>query len=1226
MSEGGGMDGRPRLDAEGWFKRGWAFHRAELWEEAIACYDRALELEPRSAPGWMNKGVALCFLGRFGDALTCFEEARRLGLPQAGELIALCRQKLSEQVDPPAAPPRALSVDRDTAGGGASADRPPDEIRLFISSTFHDLEAEREHLIKQVFPELRRLCRERGVAFTEIDLRWGITEEESRQGKVLKTCLDEIDRCRPYFIGMLGSRYGWTPSLDEVARNAELLEAHPWVHEAATYGLSATEIEIVHGVLRKPWQAEHAFFYFRDGGAALPGDAGAADGDAAKLAGLKERIRASRRPVREGVADVETLGRLVYDDLLGVIDRDYPPQSGVTPLARERRAHEAFAASRRRVYVADTALLQRLDAHVAGDEPALVVTGEAGAGKSALLANWSADYARRHRDAFVVAHYVSADSAGADSVGLMRRVMREIRSRYHSDEDVPTTAQEVERQFPAWLARVRGEKLVLLLDAVDQLVDDGASLAWLPARLPPQIRLVVAGLPGPALETLRGRGCRELTVRPLGADERRTLITSFLAEYRKALSGEQTARVSASPHCENPLFLRTVLEELRVFGSFKELDARIDFYLSAADLPSLFQRVLERFEDDFRADFVRELMPLLWATRRGLAESEFLEMTGRSRLELSTVLAALEYHLLRRDGLLTFSHEHLRQATAAKYLPQPNQQADAHARLAAYFQPQPASFRRDDELPWQLQQAGAWEQLRDCLADMSRTPMLGLFDGREYELLGYWNALGDRADMVAACREGLAAYEAQEPEADELYARYNRLGLLLRLSGHYGAAADVLQRSVSLTDRGDASDHHQVASALHNLALVQQAAGAYDEAEQLERRALAIRERHGADDPETATCLNVLGTLLKDKGDYVAAEPVLRRALAIRDRVHGPADPATATVANNLAVLLGAVGRYAQAHELLRRVVQISEQRLGTEHPDTGRALTNLGMLACQRGSLDAEPILRRGLEIHERALGPNHPDTAHSLEALATLFYERHDLAAAEGLVRRALAIHEQVLGPDHPATAASLDRLAGVLDERGDLDGAESLYRRALTAKERTHGPDHASTALTLSNLGYLLLKKGDDAAAEPLLERALAIRERALGPDHMGTAQSLTNLAGLRGLRGDHAGAEPLLRRAVEISERTPGPEHPQTALIIGQLAVTRHWQRDYAEAEALHRRALAIQEKTRPAHPDTANTLQALARLLARRGETTAARELWSRATRISEQTPGPGHPK
>ena len=79
------------------------------------------------------------------------------------------------------------------------------EIRLFISSTFKDLEIERQLLVNNVFPKIRDFCRLRGVAFTEIDLRWGITDEEAKAYKVMKICLDEVDRCAnfpPFFIGL----------------------------------------------------------------------------------------------------------------------------------------------------------------------------------------------------------------------------------------------------------------------------------------------------------------------------------------------------------------------------------------------------------------------------------------------------------------------------------------------------------------------------------------------------------------------------------------------------------------------------------------------------------------------------------------------------------------------------------------------------------------------------------------------------------------------------------------------------------------------------------------------------------------------------------------------------------------------------------------------------------------------------------------------------------------
>ena len=50
-------------------------------------------------------------------------------------------------------------------------------FRIFVSSTFDDLEAERNALQQHVFPRLRELCYASGARFHAIDLRCGLSEE-----------------------------------------------------------------------------------------------------------------------------------------------------------------------------------------------------------------------------------------------------------------------------------------------------------------------------------------------------------------------------------------------------------------------------------------------------------------------------------------------------------------------------------------------------------------------------------------------------------------------------------------------------------------------------------------------------------------------------------------------------------------------------------------------------------------------------------------------------------------------------------------------------------------------------------------------------------------------------------------------------------------------------------------------------------------------------------------
>jgi hypothetical protein len=62
-------------------------------------------------------------------------------------------------------------------------------FRVFISSTFSDLKAERDALQSRVFPRLQELCQRHGARFQAIDLRWGISQEASRDQQTMNICL-----------------------------------------------------------------------------------------------------------------------------------------------------------------------------------------------------------------------------------------------------------------------------------------------------------------------------------------------------------------------------------------------------------------------------------------------------------------------------------------------------------------------------------------------------------------------------------------------------------------------------------------------------------------------------------------------------------------------------------------------------------------------------------------------------------------------------------------------------------------------------------------------------------------------------------------------------------------------------------------------------------------------------------------------------------------------------
>ena len=74
-------------------------------------------------------------------------------------------------------------------------------------------------MVDTVFPAIKEICRDHGVYFLPYDLRWGITEEQKKNGQVVDVCLSAIKRCKPFFIGLLGERYGSKPNPDDLINN-----------------------------------------------------------------------------------------------------------------------------------------------------------------------------------------------------------------------------------------------------------------------------------------------------------------------------------------------------------------------------------------------------------------------------------------------------------------------------------------------------------------------------------------------------------------------------------------------------------------------------------------------------------------------------------------------------------------------------------------------------------------------------------------------------------------------------------------------------------------------------------------------------------------------------------------------------------------------------------------------------------------------------------------------
>jgi tetratricopeptide (TPR) repeat protein len=988
------------------------------------------------------------------------------------------------------------------------------------------MQRERDELVKFVFPKLRKLCERRGVGWGYVDLRWGITEEQTAEGSVLPICMDEIKRCRPYFIGVLGERYGWVP--DDIPRG--LAEREPWL--AAYSGRSVTELEMLHGVLNDPGMAEHAFFYFRDPGylKKLPPEQRASFGENAseeeinrlgeaearrraearkrKLDGLKERIRRSGFPVLENYEDPGTFGDAVLRDLTSVIDRLYPEGSLPDPLDREAKEHETYARSRAQVYIGRKAYTDRLDAHArSGDRP-LVLLGESGSGKSALLANWAIRYRAEHPDDPVIMHFIGAAPGSTDWAAMLRRVMGELKRRFGIRDEIPDKPDALRLAFANWLSMAASHgRVILILDALNQLDDrDGAQeLAWLPPHIPENIRIYLSTLPGRPLDELASRGWSSLTVEPLLPGERKKLIADYLALSARALGAKHTDLVAGAPQCGNPLFLRVLLDELQQFGEHERLGERIAYYLGARDIPALYGLVLGRCEDDYernRPGLVRCAMTLLWAARRGLSETELLEMLGEDGGPLpgaywSPLFLALEQSLLSRGGLIGFFHDYLRQAVESRYLAGETAKKEAHLRIAEYYAKQEGvSARKADELPWQLARAKDWERLCALLGDTVFFEAVWELDG--FDAKAYWAQL----EKESPCR----MTDAYAKALDEPGLFPDHVWTIATLFGDTGHNAEALRLRSHITERArKAGDLRKLQMALGNQGVSLIDLGSLDEAMKLFKE----EERICVELGDMNVLKNSLGNqanILRTRGDMEGAMALQKR----KERICLELDDqeSLAGAYNDEAIILddqgdfrGALALYQKGEQIYRRLGNRSE--LATVMMNQSSSLYALGDLA------GAMALLKK-CEAICRELG----DMQGLVDALgnqANNLFARGDNGGAMALYAEAADICRRI--GNRMLLQRTLGNQANILHAGGDLEDAMEL----LEEKERicVELGYKAGLAVAYGNKALILKDWGRfDEATDLYLKEEKICRELK---DRVGLQRSLGNRANiLRALR--------------------------------------------------------------------------------------------------------------
>jgi tetratricopeptide (TPR) repeat protein len=570
---------------------------------------------------------------------------------------------------------------------------PPWRTRpVFISSTFKDMHAERDYLRHHVFPRLEEKLRDRRHTLEPIDLRLGVEtaeagSEEARELLVLKVCLEEVRRSRPFFVVISGDRYGWTPPEDRLAA-----ATREQGFEIDVRGRSVTALEIEFGILMKdPDQRQRSLFFFRDPlpYADMPTTIAACYSDAhsddprereghAKLRALKDRLQkdpelgprvhryqAAWDGGANRVVGLEAFGQLVFDELWKVLDeetRAFASQPPPTWEEEERAALAEFVEHRSRDFTGRAETLRQLlglarSPTTEGAAWGACVTGAPGSGKSALFAHIFRDLTA-DGGVLVLANAAGGTPRGAQVDAMLRRWIGELADYLRVESPPPdkATPDDVDAAFLSLLRRASGKtRVVALLDALDQAEPTarGQHLTWLKARQwPTNARIIATALPGPAAEALtQWAGVEEVALPPLTPQDAEQIAPKVWRRYHRELNPDLLRLLMAkklpdgSKAAGNPLWLTLALEQLNLLDADDFARAEREFRGTAEErlramvldtaermppsVAELYGWLLAQNEKVFGTEHARAFAAVIALGRFGWRETDLLALVPR---------------------------------------------------------------------------------------------------------------------------------------------------------------------------------------------------------------------------------------------------------------------------------------------------------------------------------------------------------------------------------------------------------------------------------------------------------------------------------------------------------------------------------------------------------------------------------------------------------------------
>ena len=974
-------------------------------------------------------------------------------------------------------------------------------VRVFISSTFHDMQDERDELIKKTFPLLKKEANNRDVVLTEKDLRWGITKEESENGNVLDICFKEIDNCIPFFIGIVGHRYGWVPLENDISSATK--KHYTQINDYVRRGLSATEMEIQYGVLERQENINACFFIKEDDGS---------EDEEPEVQRLKAKIINNGRYPFFYYKTPHDLGSAVYR-VFGKLIEDLFPITELSTYEKERLAQNAYMHELNLNYVQSHMAYKTVFEHWLTDETSerhMIITGEAGVGKSAFVADLLKELYEKGEDYPVrtVFHFIGLHSDHISSSYLMDSLTEQIRKVYGYD------AEDVHDIYSAFLrVNVSDEKpLLIVLDGVDIVSgkDEDRLLTWLISP-PKKVKILFSVRSNhKILSYFKQESILEIT--PLNLNNRKVFIQTYLSFFSKKLSDELLDQVSRYDIGQNPYILKAILNELIKFGEFEHLSNRIEELTAPKTEDSFFEAIISNFENDYQEkndSVVPQILSFLSLSKNGFCESDIVNMLRIRPIDWSTFYCAFDSYLVKQTGLISLKSE-IKNAAYRLYI---------HDDIIRQIRERIINYYRSGatltnqvfiEIPFQYVMLEDAESLYSFLLDLDVLSFWVDYD--PYEFGRMWNlilskthhSIRDYCELIVAHprkeQRNLFSILASFLSFSKLDSEF-RITCLMELNKLLEDASDV-------TIIEKCSNNYQLGIAYNDSKQYEQALTAFGSILEYENTNLGKAD--------SLVCLIAdayvgLASVYGNMEDYEKDRDYALNALNILKENYGENHLSLNFISayNEVGVAYYFLEDWANALKYQDLALQYNILYQGENNTYAATGFNNVSSDYRHLGDFDkAIFYAEKGLAIRESLMGDNHIDVANSHSCLSDIYSDKNDLKNAILHKEQELMIFQNSLFNDKKREARCYLSLGILTGRHGDKNKAFSYFEKALYIHIQQEWVDE-EMATILDYMATICMDAGQIDKVIDLLTKKLSVYERT-GDKGKGYIETLLSLA--------------------------------------------------------------------------------------------------------------------